>query len=227
MNTIARVNLAERVRDVLTAKIARGDIAPGERLVEQTLAKEFGTSQTPIREALRLLEAVRLVETIPHRGTRVRTITDRELLESHATRGILEQGAARYAAPIFARHPERIRKLREHTEIMLTASRAGDLETAAKENRTFHTDIVTACGNRTLLDQWLALGIESRGLMSNRRVTLDTVAFTEQHWAIVDALAAGRGEEAGKLLLEHSLYFVQKHQSTPEDWAEDTIAGGQ
>jgi DNA-binding GntR family transcriptional regulator len=59
--SIARTVLREQVRDVLLERILRGDLEPGERLVETRLARELGTSQAPVREALRDLELLRLV----------------------------------------------------------------------------------------------------------------------------------------------------------------------
>lgn len=224
MSMISRTNLAEQVRDALATKIVRGDIAPGERLVEQSLAKEFGTSQTPIREALRLLEAARLVESIPHRGTRVRRISDRELLESHVTRGILEQGAARTAAAVFARSPHKLEELRDATTAALAACIDCNAVGAAQENRKFHALIVEACGNRTLFEQWQSLDIENRGLMSTARTSLDAVGFMKQHWPIIEALSDGDGETAGRLLLEHALHFLRIHDVTPEDWAGESIS---
>lgn len=66
--SIARTVLREQVKDVLLERILRGELEPGERLVETRLARELGTSQAPVREALRDLELMRLVESEPFRG---------------------------------------------------------------------------------------------------------------------------------------------------------------
>ena len=70
---------------------------PGERLVETRIAQELGTSQAPVREALRDLELLRLVESEPFRGARVRPFGDSELVEIYPVRAVLEELAARLA----------------------------------------------------------------------------------------------------------------------------------
>ncbi len=75
-STISRTVLREQVKDVLLARIVSGELKPGERLVETRIAAELGTSQAPVREALRDLELLRLVESEPFRGARVREFGD-------------------------------------------------------------------------------------------------------------------------------------------------------
>ena len=222
--TIMRANLAAQIRDVLIERVRLGQIAPGERLVELAIAREFGTSQAPVREALRMLEAVGLLESVPHRGTRVRTLSERELFEGYVTRALLEEGAARYAAAhVFARSPEAVAELRAATEAQLEAARAGDLPAVARHNAAFHRRVVAAAGNRALATSWEALGIESRGTVTLTRKAYDIVAATRQHEPILDALSAGDGETAGRLIREHGLFFARLHDTGPESWAAQTL----
>ena len=72
-----------------------GELQPGERLVETRIAQELGTSQAPVREALRDLELLRLVESEPFRGSRVRAFGEDELIEVYPVRASLEELAAR------------------------------------------------------------------------------------------------------------------------------------
>src|SRR5687768_8392483 len=96
--SIARTVLREQVKDVLLERILRGELEPGERLVETRLARELGTSQAPVREALRDLELLRLVESEPFRGSRVRAVDDSQLLPVFPVRAALEELAAGEAA---------------------------------------------------------------------------------------------------------------------------------
>ena len=75
---IERTVLREQVKDVLLQRIVRGELKPGERLVETRIASELGTSQAPVREALRDLELLRMVESEPFRGARVRAFGDED-----------------------------------------------------------------------------------------------------------------------------------------------------
>jgi len=86
---LPRLTLARQIRDSLVAGIVSGHFGPGERLVETRLAATYGTSQAPVREALRELEAMRLVETQPRRGTFVRPFVQETLRESYVVRAAL------------------------------------------------------------------------------------------------------------------------------------------
>ena len=78
--TLARSVLADQVKERLLEEILAGRYAPDARIVETQVARELGTSQAPVREALRGLEALWVVEITPFRGARVRRPTRRELL---------------------------------------------------------------------------------------------------------------------------------------------------
>ncbi|MES2788292.1 MAG: GntR family transcriptional regulator, partial [Planctomycetota bacterium] len=131
--------MSDRIREELTSRILDGSLKPGDRLVELDLAREFDTSQTPVREALRELETSRLVESFPYRGTRVRAISDREMLEAYSVRGVLEQFAAELAAPFF--HHNTV-ELRASAEAVHQAARDGDVEGYGRHNTNFHRLIV-------------------------------------------------------------------------------------
>jgi DNA-binding GntR family transcriptional regulator len=94
MSTVARTVLREQVKEILLERILRRELAPGERLVETRIAQELGTSQAPVREALRDLELLRLVESVPFRGARVRAVRDEDLLGVFPVRAVLEELAA-------------------------------------------------------------------------------------------------------------------------------------
>jgi DNA-binding GntR family transcriptional regulator len=87
-----------RVRDAIQRAILTGALAPGERLRAEALAQRFGTSRTPVREALQSLEAEGLVEIEPHRGAIVRPFDAAGLVELYELRAVIEPYAARRAA---------------------------------------------------------------------------------------------------------------------------------
>src|SRR6476660_6185929 len=96
---VTRAVLADQVRDQLLQWILSGRYPPDSRIVETQVARELGTSQAPVREALRGLEALGVVEITPFRGARVRRPTRQELLEAYAVRSALESLGARLAVP--------------------------------------------------------------------------------------------------------------------------------
>src|SRR5690348_6581277 len=87
-----------RVRDLLEEAILDGELKPGERLRAEALAQRFGTSRTPIREALLQLEAQGLVEVTHNRGAVVRTFDRDDLLDLYEVRALIEPHAAARAA---------------------------------------------------------------------------------------------------------------------------------
>src|SRR6188508_2539180 len=99
VRALSRSVLADQVKDRILERILTGRFAPDSRIVETQVARELGTSQAPVREALRGLEALGVVEITPFRGARVRRPTRRELLEAYAIRTALESLGARLAVP--------------------------------------------------------------------------------------------------------------------------------
>lgn len=203
--------MSDEIRNSLAQRIYDGSLQPGERLVELAIAKEFGTSQTPVREALRELEAMRLVKSEPYKGTRVREITPREMAEAYQVRAILEQRAAELAAP---RLQGDVSDLLQIVEQICAAAERGDVDTYAQENLAFHRNIVEASENLVLLQNWDALQFEARIRVNLFRKSNAIVARAEEHRPILDALERGDGIEAGRLLREHSESFAN-------NWASD------
>ena len=92
-------SLREQIREHIVEGIVSGRWKPGERIVERRIAVELEVSQTPVREALRELETLRLIESAPNKGVRVRRLSAADLEEIYPVRAGLEQIAAELAAP--------------------------------------------------------------------------------------------------------------------------------
>ena len=157
---LPRSVLADQVKERLLDGILTGRFAPDSRIVETQVARELGTSQAPVREALRGLEALGVVEITPFRGARVRRPTRRELLEAYAIRTALESLGARLAVPRSAtttstscrRASTRCRPRRA------TATAHGVAEADAR----FHGRILELADNATLVRVWRSLEPFSR-----------------------------------------------------------------
>ncbi len=206
--------MSDRIRRVLAERIIGGLLAPGERLVEMRIAEEFRTSQAPVREALRELETLRLVESEPYRGTRVREVSEREMDEAYAVRAVLEQAAAETAAPALKGN---VKALRQCLDELRASAVAGDRESYARHNIDFHRGIVEAAGNRILLQTWDTLGFEVRLRIKLARHDHDLTQSAACHDPIVDALEAGDGPTAGRLLREHAESFMGPGTPRPCD----------
>ena len=189
----------------LVRRIVEGAYRPGERLVELHVAREFNTSQAPVREAFRELEALRLVESETYRGTRVRASSELEQQEAAAVRGVLEQAAANAATGSLGPDPSR---LRAEVDALHEAARAGDVDSYARHNTAFHRLIVEAAGNAVLLRVWDSLMLEARTRINLGRFSPDLHAAADTHLPIVEAFERGDAERAGALLVEHAAMFA-------------------
>jgi DNA-binding GntR family transcriptional regulator len=154
-NLVARNVLADQVRERLLEGILSGRYAPDARIVETKVARELGTSQAPVREALRGLEALGFVEITPFRGARVRRPTPQELLEAYVVRSALERLAARLAVPRVT--DAALERLAAAVETMQDAAGTGDRPRLAEADARFHGTIVELAANATLTKLWRSL----------------------------------------------------------------------
>src|SRR4051794_12073537 len=206
---VQRDCMRDQIRRVLVQRILEGYYKPGDRLVELQIARELKTSQGPVREALRELEALRLVESETYRGTRVRALSEREREEAGQVRGVLEQAAAQWAAVALKRN---VAPLRAVLEAIRNSAALGDRDGYARHNMAFHRLIVEAAGNPVLLRLWESLMLEARTRIGLSQRDIDMTAAAETHVPIVEALDRGDGETAGRLLRGHAEVFCHGEQ---------------
>ena len=200
---VRRTVLREEVKNVLLKRILSGYYEPGERLVEIRIAQELGVSQGPVREALRDLEFVRLVESVPFRGARVRAVSDAELAEVYPIRGALEEVAARAAA-------KRMNGDVDALEAELAAmARARDLREQVQHDVRFHQLIVEASANSRLIEIWKSLEVDTRTAITAMRTGLTAREVAEMHRPIVDALRSRDARASGRAIRSHVERFGQ------------------
>lgn len=194
-----RQSTRDYIKETLMERILSGAYEPGERLVELQIAQELGTSQGPVREALRDLEALGLVESASYKGTRVRVFSDREIEESYQVRAVLEQLAAELAAP---RLKGSTAELEKEVKAFQKAARDGDVKSYSAHDMEFHRKIVEASDNQLLSTMWSAVVLESkfRFTLKHRIGEDDLENFAAAHVPIFDALNAGDGVKAGTLV---------------------------
>ncbi len=197
--------LADRVcREIVTA-IIMGDIPPGHKISEPELARTYGISRGPLREAIRRLEGLRLVVRIPHVGARVVSLSSQELIEIYHVREAMEGMACRLAAQNMT--DDEIASLRnlldeheqslEKTEGRSYFQKEGDLD--------FHYRIVQGSKNNKLKE---ILGGELYHLVRMYRYQFSLsssrpVRALSEHRHIVDAIQHRDGELAEMLMRRH------------------------
>jgi DNA-binding GntR family transcriptional regulator len=168
--------------------------------VETRLARELGTSQAPVREALRDLQNLRLVESEPFRGARVRGVDDSQLLAVFPVRAVLEELAAREAAK---REDRDVGPLERELDAMRRAAKRHDWRTQVTHDLAFHRAMMELAGNEPLLQSWLVLGVEVSTAFGTYWTYWEQDELVAFHRPIVDAIAAGDAARAGAEARKH------------------------
>lgn len=197
--------LAERVFQQLQDAIVRGELVPGSKITEPGLSRTYGISRGPLREAMRRLEAHRLIERVPHVGARVVKLSMTELLELFDVREALESMAARLAAEHMT--AAEIAGLRE---VLSMHERQADLKKGEayfqrEGDLDFHYRIVQGSHNRmlvTMLCDDLYYLVRLYRTQFSASGTRPQRAFVEHH-RIVDAIESGDAELSELLMRRH------------------------
>ena len=196
----------EVIREALRRRIGSGELAPGERLVEARLAGEFGVSAIPVREAIRELVSLGLLEFANHRGAWVRVVSVRETIEALEVKAALESQAALTAAQALKGQGTELRRL---CAGLARSARQRKFADYQEINHCFHRHIVAAAGNALLLKMWesLAFEVRTRPILEFLQHE-NPVLIAQEHTAIADALTAGTGRRAATLLAGHATRLV-------------------
>lgn len=203
-----RQSMADRVKHELLSRIMDGRMAPGQRIVELQIADEMKTSQGPVREALRELEAMDLIITEPYKGTRVREITPKQIEDAYDVRAALERLAAVSAAKYFKGN---VAALRKQANAVETSARHKDQSAYGHHDVQFHRMIVAAANNRALLRSWEALAYEVRIATRLGKAHVDLLEAQAIHWEVIEALEKGNGAAAGRMLAANVVTAFHPH----------------
>ncbi len=209
--SLKRVPLSELARRALLDGLLDGRWKPGDRIIERQVAHELGISHGPVREALRDLHAMQLVEAVPNKGVRVRELTPGYLVEVYPVRAALERLAGQLAVRRLAGD---VSELEPHLELMRQAARDGDTGLQVHCAVEFHREIVRAAGNPVLLRQWEALAIELWTRLSLMWLRTELHENAEDHVAIVDAFRR-QDPYVGRLLELHVLEYADHPTGMP------------
>lgn len=194
--------LRDVVFNTLRQAILRGELKPGERLMEIQLANKLGVSRTPIREAIRKLELEGLVLMIPRRGAEVAQITEKSLRDVLEVRRALEELAVQLAC--LRMTPEDVTKLKYAATEFENVLGDEDITVVAEADVAFHDVIYLATDNERLI----SLLNNFREQMYRYRVEyLKKKEFhkklLKEHQEIIRAIENGEAELATKITSEH------------------------
>lgn len=202
---VARNPLRGEIRRVLVDGLLSGRWKPGERIVERRIASELNVSQAPVREALRELEAVRLIESEPNKGARVRDFGVADMAEIYQVRAGLELVAAELALPRLAADTAPL--LRE-VDLLRESTRGNDTEGQIRHSVEFHREIIRAADNQVLLHTWESLGVEIWTALSVRWLNMPLHAKVTDHARIAQAFSDA-DPQVGRKVSDHVRNYVQ------------------
>ena len=205
MDNNFKVNMNEYLplRDVvfntLRQAILKGELAPGERLMEIQLAEKLGVSRTPIREAIRKLELEGLVLMIPRKGAEVAKISEKSLRDVLEVRRSLEELAIELACQRMTE--EDIKELEEAQEAFRNAIQSADAMTIAETDEHYHDIIYNGTGNNQLVnnlsEQMYRYRLEYIKDADKRQI------LVVEHDYILKAIRSRHVAEAKKAIREH------------------------
>ena len=191
----------DEIKGAIKQAILSGALKPGDRIVETRLAKQLGVSQSPVREALRDLETVGLVESIPYQGTYVKTVTRQDLMDNYYVRMALEplgaEDACKYMTDI------QLDELRMLLDGMIEATMIGDDKTYIHLDTKFHDSIMQASRNKTLKRLWDQINIIEWTDIGTKFSGKDLNILAKRHMNIYNAILARDAQTAA--------YEAKKH----------------
>lgn len=215
---------AEAATTALFEAICDGSIPPGTHLRLQELADQLGLSMMPVREAIRQLAAMDLVDLEPHKGARVRSMTLEDLGDTYQTRFLLEGAAVRNAATRFTTEDERV--ARAALEDRARYLESGEHRLARDAHERFHFTLYEASGNAWLVRSILPLWRNSeRYRLESFRHPEMAVQRAREHEEILAAVVAGDGQLAEKRLVQHLTSSMEIVTESLEERGQPELAG--
>lgn len=193
---------APQVYELLREMILSLELAPGTTLVRAELAARFGVSQTPVRDALQLLQQEGLVDVYPQAGTHVSRVDLDSATQAHFLRLCIELEVVRMLAA--RRDPALVARLRESIGRQAQCLKAGDLVAFSHADQSFHETLYVAAGQQELhrlvrsrsghIDRLRRLHVPAPG--KPQRIVAD-------HKALADAIEARAPQRAQQALRDH------------------------
>ena len=194
-------SLAGLVQNEIERMILAGELQPGSKLTELTLATQLGVSRGPVREAFRMLDEAGLVRTEKNRGVFVLDIELDEALEIFELRAVMEMYIGRKLAETTT--AAQVKPLRALADAMDVAAKAGDAQDFHRHNLAFHDSLLQLAGNAKFEAHYRRLTKEL-SLIRRKNLTVESmIVYAREHRQIVKAIAAHDAEAAGQAMFDH------------------------
>lgn len=197
---VKRQSLTQQIQSIIIERIVDGILLPGDRLKELQIAEEFGTSQAPVREAIRSLQALGYVKHKPHVGAIVKTFTVKEIEEAYQVREALEGHCL-----ILAEIQENMlfSELEKQLQVMKKAVDSNDIKAFTQADNLFHRAIIEGSNNMRMLEVWDSLKIQLQIIATHVEAAMPLTELYALHPPIVEALAKGQRTQSARRLAQH------------------------
>ena len=206
LENLQKRTLREEALESLRNAILRGDFPPGTHLGEVSLSEQLNISRGTIREALRALQQLGLVETAP-RGLRVRSLSPQEVRDLYATRGALES----LAMTTIMEKEDSLERIREIAEFLPPGDISDiDFPECLEIDLEFHQKLAYASENQVLIRVWEELQDQMRvAILADESESARGIMSKKHHEPIIEAMLAGDTESASNLIAQHMRHAAE------------------
>lgn len=205
---VRQESLRELVHRSIRDAILKGNLRPGERIVESRVAKSMGVSQAPVREAIRELEQAGLIVSFPNRGAYVRELTPKDLREIYSLRAVLERFAVEQAVPLFG--DEDCKRLEALVDEMVRHAEAKETEAFVEADFAFHAYICKKSGHALLVKTWEGISPWNWTFVSVLWDDRPIVELAKRHIDVVEAIKGANPAEAGDVMHRHIMEIADE-----------------
>lgn len=203
MDAIEKQKLPIRIhiKKYIEKKILTGELKPGERIVETKVAKELNVSQTPVREALRELTIMGLLEKIPYSGTQVKLLTKKDLQDTYNVRMYLEMLAVEEALKHITSKDRMA--LKNFLDKMIHYAQGGNLEKFIEYDIKFHEKIISISQNALLKTMWNQVYLSQWTFVTTKLINKDLLELATRHELLYKSIEKNDPQKAVETIRLH------------------------
>lgn len=208
----------EDIYNVLREAIFSNELEPGDRIIETYWSNKLGVSQGPVREAIRDLDALGLVETIPFKGTRVRKLSKKDVQDNYSVRICLEAKSIKDAIQTLntPAHQELFMELRKILMEMDKTVATVDLRGFIEIDAQFHRTIIEATGNQVLMRLWEQCNIRNWSIIPEHSRKESLQILQEEHEKLLMAINDRNVSQATSIIEGHLMGLMSNFIASME-----------